>query len=75
MKIKQSSLDTFLIMLVMFVTILPLITAKQLVFLSLSLLLMRIIISKDIFFYPKKKNNYFYIIYARYFWGIFIFTR
>ena len=73
MKIKQSSLDTFLIMLVMFVTILPLITAKQLVFLSLSLLLMRIIISKDIFFFPKKKIIIF-ILFMPGIFGAFLFS-
>ena len=55
MKIKKSSLDTFLILLIMFVTILPLFIAKQLVLLSLSFLLVRIVISVDIFFYAKNK--------------------
>ena len=62
MKIKQSSLDAFLIMLVMFVTILPLFIAKQLVILSLSFLAVRIITSKDIFFYVKQKIIIFILL-------------
>ena len=56
MKIKQSSFDAFLIMLVMFVTILPTLIAKQLVILSLSFLAVRIITSKDIFFFMLNKK-------------------
>ena len=62
MKIKQSSLDAFLIMLVMFVTILPTLIAKQLVILSLSFLAVRIITSKDIFFYVKQKIIIFILL-------------
>jgi len=62
MKIKKSSLDTFLILFLMFVTILPLFIAKQLVILSLSFLLVRIVISADIFFYAKKKIIIFILL-------------
>ena len=55
MKIKKSSLDTLLILFLMFVTILPLFIAKQLVILSVSFLVVRIVISADIFFYLKNK--------------------
>ncbi|MDA9105728.1 hypothetical protein N9J78_04060 [Candidatus Pelagibacter sp.] len=62
MKIKKSSLDTLLILFLMFVTILPLFIAKQLVILSSSFLLLRIITSRDIFFYSKKKIIIFILL-------------
>ena len=62
MKIKKNLLDTFLVVLVMLVTILPLFIAKQLVILSLSFLLVRIITSRDIFFYSKKKIIIFILL-------------
>tara|TARA_A100001011_G_scaffold257210_1_gene265476 strand:+ start:79 stop:1245 length:1167 start_codon:yes stop_codon:yes gene_type:complete len=67
MRIKKSSIDTFLVMLVMFVTILPLFIAKQLVTLSLLFLVLRIVTSEDIFFYTKKKI----IIFILFMSGIF----
>ena len=62
MKIKKSSLDTLLILFLMFVTILPLFIAKQFVILSLFFLVVRIVISADIFFYLKKKMIIFTLL-------------
>jgi len=62
MKIKKSSLDTLLILFLMFVTILPLFIAKQFVILSLFFLVVRIVISADIFFYLKEKMIIFTLL-------------
>ena len=62
MKIKKNFLDTLSVVLIMFVTILPLFIAKQLVILSLSFILVRIITKRDIFFYFEKKIIIFILL-------------
>ena len=55
MIIKKSSLDTFLIMLVMFVVVLPILIAKKLLLLAIFVLFIRIFISEDFFLHLQKK--------------------
>lgn len=62
MIIKKSSLDTFLIMLVMFVAVLPILIAKKLLTLAIFILFIRVAISKDFFIYPKNKMIIFMLL-------------
>ena len=62
MKIKKSLIDSTLVIVTMFVTILPIFIAKHLVLISMLLLLARIVISKDIFLYLKKKLIIFILL-------------
>ena len=55
MIIKKSSLDTFLILLTMVSTVFPTFIAKELVSLSLGLIILRVIISNDLLSYIKIK--------------------
>lgn len=62
MKIKKSLIDSTLVIVTMFVTILPIFLAKQLVLISMLLLLARIVISKDIFLYLNTKIIIFILL-------------
>ena len=55
MKIKKSSFDTMFIMLAMLAAAMPIFLAKPLVLVSLLFLIVRIIISKDLYYYIHQK--------------------
>ena len=67
MKINKRTVDVILVMLVLLATVLPLFIAKQMIIVSLSFLSIRIIFSKDLFFYSKYKI----IIFLLFLPGIF----